>query len=181
MSNIASTAPGVLQPTVIPYPAGANSARTAGIAIQTENNRQQTSLINTAHGGKRGRKGGASQIAVPTMQVLYPEPGAGNQTVNGNITATTTLGASSTANSVYDACIGQGPSCTSQVASTSGGSRSRSRSRSRYIYKFETKSKKGGVKWGCYSGGKRIKSKYKKSKQKRSKQKRSKRRFTKRR
>ena len=175
MSNIASTAPGVLQPTVIPYPAGSNSARTAGIAIQTENNRQQTSLINTAHGGKRSRKGGASQIAVPTMQVLYPEPGAGSQTINGNITATTTLGASSSANSVYDSCIGQGPSCTTQVASTTttGGSRSRSKRRTRRskrrTRRTKRRTKKGGVKWGCYSGGKRFKSKRKNSKKYRSK------------
>lgn len=158
MSNIALTAPGVIQPTVNPYPAGSNSARTAGIAIQTENNRQQTALINTAHGGKRKRKskGGATQIAVPTMQVLYPEPGAGTQTVNGNITATTTLGASSNANSVYDVCIGQGPSCTAQVSAKTGGSKTKTK-----------RTKKGGVKWGCYSGGKR--SKRKKSKRKKTK------------
>jgi hypothetical protein len=101
------------------------------------------------------------------MQVLYPEPGAGTQTINGNITATTTLGASSSANSVYDACIGQGPSCTTQVASTTGGFRTRSKRNRKN--RFKSKSKKGGVKWGCYSGGRRFKSKRKKSKKNRSK------------
>ena len=54
MSNILSTAPGVVQPTVLPFPAGSNSARTGAIAIQNENNRSQISLLNTT-GGKRKR------------------------------------------------------------------------------------------------------------------------------
>ena len=150
--NIVTTAPGVVQPTVLPFPAGSNSARTGAIAIQNENNRSQTSLLSTASGGKKikMKKGGATQIAVPTMQVLYPEPGAGSQTVNGNITATTTLGASSNANSVYDVCIGQGPSCTAQVAASQSAGKRYNRLKSK---KYKRKSKKGGVKWGCYSGG----------------------------
>jgi hypothetical protein len=163
MSNISSSAPGVVQPLINPYPAGSNSARTAGIAIQNDNNRMQTNLIKTAHGGKRNtnKKGGAtSQIAVPTMQVLYPEPGAGNQTVNGNISSTTTLGASSSSNSIYDSCIGQGPSCTAQVASTQKGG-------------YKKRKTKGGLKWGCYSGGtKRNKRKNKNKSKSKSKSKR---------
>ena len=116
-------------------------------------------------GGKRKRykKGGATQIAVPTMQVLYPETGAGNQTVNGNITATTTLGATSSANSIYDVCVGQGPNCTSQVTSSqTAGKRYKHIISKRKISKRK-RSKKGGIKWGCYSGGSK---KHRKSKKK---------------
>ena len=96
---MSTTVPGVVQPTLKPYPEGSNSARTAGIAISDANAKQQTSLIGTAHGGRgkrkglkksrrsKGKKGGAtSTITVPTMQVLYPETGGPDQTVNGNIT-----------------------------------------------------------------------------------------------
>ena len=143
--STAQSVPGVVMPTVKPYPEGANSARNAGIAINNANTKQQTSLIKTAHGGskriKRQFNGGATnQITVPTTQVLYPEPGSGNQTVNGNITLATKLGATSAANSVYDSCIGQGASCTAQVAAQSAGKRK----------------SRGGLKWGCYSGGKKY-------------------------
>jgi hypothetical protein len=165
MSNILSTAPGVVQPTVLPFPAGSNSARTGAIALQNENNRSQISLLTTT-GGKRKRykKGGATQIAVPTMQVLYPETGAGNQTVNGNITATTTLGATSSANSIYDVCVGQGPSCTSQVTSSqTAGKRYKRQISTKRKRSKRKRSKKGGIKWGCYSGGSK---KHRKSKKK---------------
>jgi hypothetical protein len=130
MNNIVATAPGIIQPQVLPYPSGANSARTGAIATQNDSIRMQTSLIGTSGGSRRLNKkkklkGGTTQIAVPTMQVLYPEPGAGNQTVNGNITATTSLGASSSANSVYDACIGQGSTCTTQIASKQMGGKTK--------------------------------------------------------
>ena len=146
-----STTPGVTQPLIKPYPEGANSARTAGISISNTNTAQQTSLINAAHGGYRKKtrkykRGGASTaITVPTFQVLYPETGAGTQTVNGNVTGTTQLGATSSSSSVYDACIGQGSACTATVQSA--GKRKKSR---------------GGVKWGCYSGGKRKSNKRRK-------------------
>ena len=140
---------GVVNPVVKPFPVGANSARTAGIAINESNVNKQTSLINTANGGKRIKrtlklKGGASDstITVPTMHVLYPETGSGGQTVNGNITGTTKLGATSASASVYDACLGQGPSCTAAIQKA--GRRTKT---------------KGGLKWGCYSGG--LKTKHK--------------------
>ena len=63
---------------------------------------------------------------------MYVEPGAGGQTVNSNVLGTTQLGASSAAASAFDVCIGKGAGCTAQVEA----------------------SQKGGVKWGCYSGGK---------------------------
>ena len=171
---MSTSVPGVIQPTLKPYPEGSNSARTAGIAITDANVKQQTSLIGTAHGGaspfsitkrrdggskrrgskRRGSKkrgGASSTITVPTMQVLYPETGGPDQTVNGNITGTTSLGAKTSTDSNYDACLGQGASCTAQVSTTQkAGARSRRR--------------KGGVKWGCYSGGKKSKKRRRKSK-----------------
>ncbi len=156
--------PGVTQPTVKPFPAGANSMRTAGIVTQQQKDAHQMSLIKTAGGrrrksrklrksrrktasrrsrkyrSRRRRRGGASSsIVVPTFQVQYKEVGAGQQTVNGNATATTKLGATSAANSVYDNCIGQpASSCGPQA----GGRRRYGRKRT----------KRGGyVKWGCLS------------------------------
>ena len=145
-----TTTPGVVQPMLKPYPEGANSARTAGIALSTENTTKQTSLLGTSGGYRKKRRrtysrlrGGA--ITVPTMQVLYPETGAGDQSVNGNIGSTTTLSAKTSVDQGYDACLGQGASCTAAVSSSAQkGGKKRGR-----------KSKKGGVKWGCSSGGKR--------------------------
>jgi len=180
---MSTTVPGVIQPTLKPFPEGSNSARTAGIAITDSNVKQQTSLIGTAHGGaspfgiikrrdggskrkgskrrgskRRGSKrgGAASTITVPTMQVLYPETGGPDQTVNGNITGTTGLGAKTSTDSNYDACLGQGSSCTAQVDATQ---------------KAGARRRKGGVKWGCYSGGqsKRRRKSTKRKKSKKSK------------
>ena len=151
---------GVLLPTIKPFPVGANSARNAGIAINTANTSKQMALLNSAQGGSKKKRGGASTITVPIFQVLYPENGAGNQTVNGNVTGTTKLGATSFNNSVYDSCVGQGASCTQEMAKQSGGVK-----------------QSGGLKWGCYSGGKKSKKRSKKSrkskKSKKSKKSRS--------
>jgi hypothetical protein len=154
--------PGVVYPTLKSYPEGANSPSTAALTIGNQNTDKQMALLGTAHGGKRRKKsrGGANTITVPTMQTIYPEPGAGGQTVNGNITASTKIGATSAANSAYDACVGQPASCTAQVQSASsqkGGKKNK-------------KSWKGGLKWGCYSGGKtRTKRSKKSRKSKKSK------------
>jgi len=78
------------------------------------------------------------------MQVIYPETGGPDQSVNGNITGTTALGAKTSTDSNYDSCLGQGASCTAQVSATQ---------------KAGARRKKGGVKWGCYSGGKKSKRK----------------------
>jgi len=139
---------GVLLPTIKPFPVGANSARNAGIAINTANTSKQMALLNSAQGGSKKKRGGASTITVPIFQVLYPENGAGNQTVNGNVTGTTKLGATSFNNSVYDSCVGQGASCTQLKQS-------------------------GGLKWGCYSGGKKSKKRSKKRSKKSKKGKKS--------
>jgi type II secretory pathway component PulC len=169
-NDIAFTAPGVNAPVVSPYPEGAYSPRTAGIVITNNNNDLQSRLIGAVHGGKRYKKnklvgGNTSKIAVPTMQVHFPEQGAGNQTVNGNITGTTKLGANTATNSVFDACIGQPASCTTNMMNKLGGS---------IKYKRKYTKKRGGVKWGCYSGGK-SKRKNKRTKSSKKNKKRSKR------
>lgn len=170
INNIEFTAPGVNTPVVLPYPEGAYSPRTAGITIANNNNDLQTRLIGAVQGGKRYKKklvgGDTSKIAVPTMQVHFPETGAGNQTVNGNITGTTVLGATTASNSVYDSCIGQPASCTSNIMNKSGGN---------IKYKKKYTKKRGGVKWGCYSGGKKSKKKNKGKKSSKKNKKRSKR------
>jgi hypothetical protein len=137
--------PGVIYPEVNQYPAGANSARTAGIVNQNASVAKQTNLLKTANGG--GNRGGnrgsrkkhtyfyGGQIAVPQFNVLYNEPGTGGQTVNNNVIGTTQLGSSSAKSSSFDVCIGQGPACTAQVIQSQKGGQ------------------KGGLKWGCYSGG----------------------------
>ena len=164
-----TTSNGVVQPALKAYPEGANSARTAGIALSTENTNKQTSLISTAGGMRRktsrktSRRTYGGGIAVPTMQVMYPETGSGDQSVNGNITGSTTLAAKTTTDQGYDACLGQGASCTAGVAQTAGRGRKGRKSKKRRKSKKQGKSKKGGVKWGCYSGGKR-KSKKRKNK-----------------
>jgi hypothetical protein len=128
----------------------------------------QTRLIGTVSGGKRNKKklvgGNINKIAVPTMQVPFPETGAGNQTVNGNITGTTALGATNATNSTFDACIGQPASCTTNMINKSGGKR---------IYKTKSTKKRGGVKWGCYSGGKRKNKRAKSTKKNKKRSKRN--------
>lgn len=63
---------GVVNPIVKPFPVGANSARTAGIAINESNVNKQTSLLNTAHGGKKRKIKGAHQILLlPFLQCTF--------------------------------------------------------------------------------------------------------------
>ena len=149
-------APGVIYPEINQYPEGANSARTAAIVTNNQSIEKQTSLLKASSGGSyrksyrksyRTKKIQGGKILVPQFNILYPEPGTGGQTVNSNVLGTTILGANSAISSSFDGCIGQGPSCTQQVIN----------------------SQKGGLKWGCYSGGKTKK--YKKKKKNENEQK----------
>ena len=134
---------GIVQPAVKPYPAGANSPATAGIAIQNANINKQMSLIGVTGGKKHKKRGlykkGGATIIVPQIKASYPEPGAGNQTVSGNALSITSTTVNGNAQKAYDGCIGQ-------PAGSCGPALSGGRTR-RY--------KKGGVKWGCMSGGKK--------------------------
>ncbi len=168
---IASAAPGQTLPVVNPPPAGSNgSIYQNGNALTQQSTDKLGDINKLASGGRssrrrrrrtrgrksrmnrrfskkrrsvRRRKGGAINVAVP--QTSYPQQGTGDQTIEGITTSATKVGTSTSANGVYDQCIGQPASCTT----TSGGRR-------RKIG--------GNVKWGCMSGGKKKTSKGKKSK-----------------
>jgi len=127
--------------TVKPYPPGASGMRSASIANNNNSANQQNELNKI--GGTRRRKfkrirGGAtgSTITVPVVPNPVPETGSGQNTTSANVTNSTKVGAAESANSKYDACVGQGASC-----GMSGGKK-----RSTF---------KGGkhVHWGCMSGG----------------------------
>lgn len=125
----------VLQPMVKALPIGANNIYTAGLMHQNQAINKQSALIQSAHGGwrrrrsrrrthsrrkktqrrklpKKRRKGGATSLSVPTFPNLYPEVGAGNQTINGNSLAGAQVSVNATNNSKFDACVGQPASCT---------------------------------------------------------------------
>jgi len=136
----------ILQPEVLPLPIGANNIYTAGIANQNQSIQKQSALISSAHGGRprhyrrhktpkrhkrtqrhrrtrrrtrrRRRRGGAgAPIPVPTFASLYPEIGAGGQTINGNSLAGAQVSVQTSNNAKLDACVGQPASCTNQVLS----------------------------------------------------------------
>jgi hypothetical protein len=134
---------GVLPQQMPPYPAGANSARSASIAMQQQSVNKQMSLI--------GAKGGSSQqIAVPPANTPYPD--IGNQTAN-NFKSTVQATVNQTAQSAFDSCVGKGPGCTANVAQDQkAGSRRKNR---RSKKSRNSRSKRGGLKWGCMSGGKK--------------------------
>lgn len=158
---------GVLPQQVPPYPPGANSARSASIAMQQQSVNKQMSLI--------GAKGGATQqIAVPPANTPYPD--IGNQTAN-NFKSTVQATANQNAESAFDACVGKGPGCTAIVVQDQkAGSRRKRKTKARRttkarrsINKRRSRSRRsrrakrgdgtkwggkkwGGTKWGCMSG-----------------------------
>jgi hypothetical protein len=119
---------GVTAPLIKPYPAGSNSMRTAGIVISDNNNTKLNNLTNSVGGYRKTRRnkrrrmrvtwgGVGKEIIVPPVVASYPEVGAGNQTVAGNVSSTTSLGATTAANSVYDGCVGlSSAACAAQTA-----------------------------------------------------------------
>lgn len=152
---------GVVPQQLPPYPAGANSARSASIAMQEQSVNKQMALIGKG-GSRRKWKGGANaQVIVPPANTPYPD--IGNQTAN-NFKSTTQATINQNAQSAFDACVGKGPGCTVQVVQEqkAGSRKRRTRKSKRRMSKY---SKKGGLKWGCMSGGK----KYKKSSTKKRK------------
>jgi len=159
---------GVLPQQVPPYPPGANSARSASIAMQQQSVNKQMALIGT--------KGGATQqIAVPPANTPYPD--IGNQTAN-NFKSTVQATANQNAQSAFDACVGKGPGCTvTVVQDQKAGSKRKTRTKKRKSMRRGTKrhrrgtkrhrrgtkrhtrgtkrgggTKWGGTKWGCMSG-----------------------------
>ena len=113
-------------------------------AIAANNADAQNSLSKIGKGGSRRRfKGGATNlnpapapIVVPPVQVPYKEAGTGSNTTSANVSNSTSVGATLSANSQFDACVGSSNPACGQVA---GG----------------RKIKGGWPNWGCMSGGKR--------------------------
>ena len=150
-----------LRPSLLPFPPGSYSPRTAAIAITNNGIQQQTAMLDMTRGGARkptqltqrrryrGRGGadaGATTISVPSFPTIYPTVGSNGQTMAGNILGVTKLGATINANSIYDNCVGQ-TMCTPQA----GGNRRRRRT-----FRHGGSHITTGVKWGCYSGGRRT-------------------------
>lgn len=138
MANI----PGLIQPTVISYPPGANSPATAAKMMNDANN-QKLQNINQMVAGKRRKRGG-SNVIVPVLKPIYTSQNGEGTDLVSQQAFTQSINMQSTANSIND-----------NEATKMGGSRRR-----RY--------KRGGNSewlWGCYSGGKRrtYRSKYKKN------------------
>ena len=71
---------------------------------------------HTRNHKKKTRRGG-TPIPVPTFPSIYPEVGAGGQTINGNSLAGIQVSVNTTNNAKLDACVGQPASCTGQVLS----------------------------------------------------------------
>lgn len=152
-NNVSADKYGMISQQLPPYPAGANSVRSASIAMQDQSVNKQMSLIGK--GGSKKRyylKGGtATQVVVPPANTPYPD--IGNQTAN-NFKSTTQATINQNAQSAFDSCVGKGPGCTAVVVQEQKAGKRRTRR-----YSLRSRSKKGGVKWGCMSGGKK-KSKY---------------------
>lgn len=151
--EIAQPYPGQIQPAYQPPPAGSNgSPYQNGQAISAQNTDKLMRLNST--GGYKSRKrnrrfrkrtkikGGTGSIVVAVPPVSYPESGSSNQTIAGVTTEATKVGTTSTENQVYDQCVGQPASCTTQAQTQSGGKRRRKRG--------------GYTKWGCMSGGRKL-------------------------
>ena len=147
MSNNQNTPPGLLQPQVSSYTPGAGNPRESAMMANQNMNAKQASLNNVVGGRKRRhyRGGQPATVVVPQMQMQYT-PQNGNTDPNSQIKGLSSTGMQSSANAVYDS-----------KAAQNGGSRKR-----RY--------KKGGNPnwiWGCYSGGKRRRTKRNKSRSRR--------------
>ena len=136
--------PGLMTPTVVSYPVGANSPATAAKLINDANNQKLQNINQMAAGSKRRRGGANATVSVPVIKPIYPEQ-------NGRGTDTT----SQQANISKYSMQGSAWSASDNHATLKGGSR--------------RKYKRGGNPdwvWGCKSGGRRTKRR--KSRRKRS-------------
>ena len=136
----------ILQPTVqgttgSPQQAAFDSQKAAAAKLQS---------LQNAVGGKRYKKkrtkrgGDGGKIVVPQLQPMYPNVGGPGQTVGDTITSITSTQATSSANAQFD-----------KLALQTGGN----------VY-MNTNTNK--YQWGCYSGGKKYKTKGKKNRKSRS-------------
>lgn len=132
------------QQLAAPPPGSDGSIYSNGKAIAANNAETQNNLAQIGKGGSRRRfKGGAATnlnpapapapIVVPPVQVPYKEAGVGSNTTSANVSNSTTVDATLSANSQFDACVGSSNPACGQVA---GG-----------------KIKGGWPNWRCMSGG----------------------------
>lgn len=90
-----STIPGLIQPTIASYPAGANSPATAAKMINDANNQKLQNINQMAAGG-------STQVAVPVIKPIYNQQnGQGSDPISQQAQSQT-LSMQSVANSVYD-------------------------------------------------------------------------------
>ncbi len=85
-----NTPPGLMKPTTISYPAGANSPATAAKAMNDANNLKLHNINQMAAGSRRRRyRGGdSSQVTVPVIKPIYPQqngPGTDTTSQQANI------------------------------------------------------------------------------------------------
>ena len=126
----------ILQPTLqgitgSPQQAAFDSQKAAAAKLQSLQKAVGGTKRNIKKRTKRGGNGG--KIVVPQLQPMYPEVGGPGQTVGDTITSITSTQANSTANAQFD-----------KLALQSGGN----------VY-MNTNTNK--YQWGCYSGGKKYK------------------------
>ncbi len=126
----------------------AGNPKDSAIASNNEATLRHAELIKATSGGSRKKKGGAasSQVAVPQFQMQYKPTGAGGQNPNDIIKQNSSVSIQNAENAKYDSYARK------------GGSKKR-RSKKRYSKKYK---KGGNIKWGCYSGGKKHKTKRRK-------------------
>lgn len=137
----------MLAPKLNSYAAGTNSPQSSAYA----NNQSSSTKLNTLSkiGGTRNYRGGA--VTVPIMNTLY-QPASSAQSAGSSQVQLAKIGGQTNANAAYDNAT---PRATFPPPQ-SGGS---------------------GVKWGCYSGGRRRKSTKKRRKVSTKRRKRSRRRL----
>ena len=106
--------------TIRPLQPGSTSVFDSAQRMGTQNQNQLSCLNgNCAKGGMRSKKGKKSkrlrggQLIVPTVNTNGVNDGGASQANVTRITGATVVG---NVQGVYDACVGQGSSCTAQVA-----------------------------------------------------------------
>lgn len=135
--------PGLEQPMVKPLLAG--NPRDSAIVANNQQAQSQANLAKAVGGKKRRRRGGGT-IPAPQMQISYPVSGAGDQNPNDIMQRNAQISTQAASYRQFD-----------NQARVTGGSKKRG----------------GSVKWGCYSGGKKTKSRRHRTKRKSHKKKRT--------
>ena len=110
--------------------------RTNAANYQTSQNEAQQSM-NRTHGGAKKRRGGSASDTLDVPQFPQQGPQVGPQNANNTSVATNTSAVAGTVNATND-CY------ATNSCGTKGGSRRTRRA-----------GKRGRVKWGCMSGGRR--------------------------